>query len=85
MSDWKEIKYPDGSTKCFFNLKTGITTNERPFELGGLPKAATTTQFRSSENDQVASLLRTIDETHQTLHKTSAALMANIGPTSKQL
>jgi hypothetical protein len=85
MSDWKEIKESDGSTKCFFNIKTGITTTERPFELGGQPKAASSTQFRPSENEQVASLLRTIDETHQTLHKTSAALMGNVGPTSRQL
>jgi hypothetical protein len=84
MSDWKEIKEPDGSTKCFFNLKTGITTTERPFELGGNPKPVASTQFKPSDTDQVASLLRTIDETHQTLHKTSA-LMGNIGSTSRQL
>jgi hypothetical protein len=34
MEDWREIKDPDGSIK-FFNKRTGITTYERPFELGG--------------------------------------------------
>jgi hypothetical protein len=63
MNDWKEIKNPDGSIKCFFNIKTGITTQERPFELGGNYKQAPA-QPRNSEGDQVASLLRTIDETH---------------------
>jgi len=43
MSDWKEIKKPDGSVDYFFNIKTGITTTERPFELGGNPKLAATT------------------------------------------
>ena len=52
MSDWKEIKEADGSTKCFFNMKTGITTTERPFELGGNPKvAASHTSLRPQENE----------------------------------
>jgi len=42
MSDWKEIKKPDGTVDYFFNIKTGITTSERPFELGGLPKSSNT-------------------------------------------
>jgi hypothetical protein len=35
MEDWKEFKDSDGSVKYFFNIKTGITTTERPPELGG--------------------------------------------------
>jgi hypothetical protein len=35
MEDWREIKDSDGSIKYYFNTKTGITTNDRPKELGG--------------------------------------------------
>ena len=65
MEDWKEFKDSDGSVKYFFNIKTGITTTERPPELGG--KSAKSSYNKNYNDDQVASLLRSIDETHQSL------------------
>ena len=38
MEDWKELKDSAGNVQYFFNRKTGITTTERPPELGGKAK-----------------------------------------------
>lgn len=61
MEDWKEVKDADGNPQYFFNVKTGETTRDRPVVLGGKPQP----QKAQTNEDQVASLLRTIDETRQ--------------------
>ena len=37
MEDWREIKDADGSVRYYFNTQTGVTSQERPKELGGVP------------------------------------------------
>ncbi len=61
MEDWKEVKDVDGSTQYFFNIRTGETTRDKPMVLGGKPQSVKA----QSNEDQVASLLRTIDETRE--------------------
>ena len=57
MEDWKEIKDAQGNTTCFFNLRTGITQQERPFELGGKPPRKTHSHAQGADEDQVKQLL----------------------------
>jgi hypothetical protein len=38
MEDWRVINSNNGEVAFFFNTKTGVTTTERPPELGGVPK-----------------------------------------------
>ena len=60
MEDWKEIKDAHGNTQYYFNKKTGVTTIDRPTELAPEIK-----------EDNVASLLKAIDETQQTLQQST--------------
>lgn len=75
-SEWKVIKNGD-EIAYFFNTRTGVTTTERPPELGGKsqqPSAPTKSpEATENGNDQVANLMRTINETHQSLVASSVA------------